>query len=62
MTRRQFGRRLVAAAAACLVGVWRAAGAPALERVRRAVAGGRFPGRVIPLDPKQVARSGRWLG
>ncbi len=62
LTRRQFGRRLLVAAAGCLAGAWRVAGSPVVARVTRAIGGAVFPGRVVPIDPAQVARTGKWLG
>ncbi len=60
MTRRQFIRTLFMAGAAASIGLFRMAQQAVPRRMIRAVATGRYPGRLRPL--RQVDQPGKWRG
>jgi len=62
MTRRRFAGLMLAAAGAAVAGGWRWMRAQMPRRVVEAACGGRYPGRVRPLDLAEARRPARWEG
>ena len=62
LTRRQFGLWLLASGAAILTGARTLGEIAGNTRFVRAVKAKMFPGKVVPFDPEEAGKPGKWSG
>jgi hypothetical protein len=62
LTRRSFGKLLIASLVALATGMLNAAGSSRPARFIRAATTRAFPGKVKPVDDMEIRRHGWWLG
>lgn len=62
MTRRNFGKIVMGASAAVLVGAWNVMKKSGPVRFIRAIKGGTFPGKLQALDDATVRKQAEWRG
>ena len=62
ITRRTFGKIMIGATVAALVGIWNAARECGPVRFVRAIRGRGFPGKLRPLDDATVRKQAEWRG
>lgn len=62
LTRRKFGMVLLGSALALLTGAWRTGATAVRAGWQAALRGVRFPGKLRPLDEKDVRSQAKWSG